>query len=148
MKKAIFGLLLIGCVRSRPDEKDAGAPPPAAPVVTPAATSTGFTVAQCESLLIDAERKLSSERSRAPSDCKNDGDCQLVETSACIPACVDRAIAKKGVDHYMKEREILRQSSCKLWNDAECARTTPKPQPECPPMKAVCKAGQCDVAPK
>jgi hypothetical protein len=146
--------LLFACVKSRPEEKDAGAG--AAPLTqattsasagAPSATSTAFSVAQCESLLIDAERKLSSERSRAATDCKTDDDCQLIETSACVPACVDRAVAKKAVAPYMKRRDELRQTSCKLWNDAECPHTTPKPTPQCAPMKAVCKAGHCEVEP-
>jgi hypothetical protein len=160
MKKAlVLSLLLIGCIKSKPEGADAGggsanaSPPPpmsAASVVPAAAASSSgaFSVTQCESLLVDAERQLHTARSRASAACKRDDDCQLIETSACVPACVDRAIARSAVTDYMKTREQLRQSSCKLWNDAECPRTTPKPKPECTPMKAVCKTGQCDVAPK
>lgn len=116
-----------------------------ATAATTASGSAPFTVEQCESLLVDAERKLAETRSQAPADCKKDDECKLVDTSACIPACADRAIAKKGVEAYSKRREELRMSSCKLWNDAECARTTPKPQPQCAPMKAVCRASHCEV---
>ena len=156
MKKALFlSLLLIGCVKSKPEGADAGGarasptptPPPSTASAAPT-SSTAFTVTQCEGLLVDAERKLHDARSKAPATCKRDDDCQLIETSACVPACVDRAIARSAVSDYMKRREELRMSSCRLWNDAECPRTTPKPTPDCPPMKAICKAGQCDVAPK
>ena len=160
MKKAlVLPLLLIACIKSKPEGSDAGggsatgspSPPMSAAPVAPAAapsSSTAFSVAQCESVLVDAERQLHAARSRASAACKRDDDCQIIETSACVPACDDRAIAKSAVTEYMKTRDQLRQSSCKLWNDAECPRTTPKSKPECTPMKPVCKAGQCAVAPK
>jgi len=149
MKKAFLLpcvlLFVQACIKSRPEEKDAGKVE-APPAQTASTTSAAFNVQQCESLLIDAERKLADERAKAPTDCKKDDDCKIIETSACVPACNDRAIAKKGEAAYTKQREILRQSSCKLWNDAECPRTTPKPQPNCAPTKAVCKANRCEAA--
>lgn len=154
MNRAFLLRLLLmscaACVRSRPSEQDAGPAPSAslAPQATTRSTSTAFTVSHCESLLIDAERKLSNERSRAATACKTDDDCKLVETSACIPACSDRAMSKTAVDGYLKAREQVRTTSCTLWNAAECPRITPKPAPECPPMKAVCKTGHCDAVPK
>ena len=57
----------------------------------------------------------------------------------------DRAIARKAVPAYNRERELIRMGQCKLWNDAECPRTTPKPTPECTPMKAACKANKCEA---
>lgn len=150
---SLVGLVgLVGCVNSKkPASQDAGTAPPAVSQATPSTAnvnSNAFTVEQCESLLVDAERKLADARSRAQTTCKKDDDCKLIEMSACIPACVNRSIARMAVEPYMKEREMLRQTSCKLWNDAECPRTTPKPTPQCPEMKAICRAGRCDVAPK
>lgn len=150
MKKALLLLGLIGCVKSKPVSQDAGATATVTSAgATPqaAATSTAFTVQQCESLVVDAERNLAAARNKAATDCKKDEDCQMIETSACVPACVDRAIAKKAVGEYVKTREQIRMSSCKLWNDAECARTTPKQAPPCTPMKAVCKANKCEATP-
>lgn len=150
MKKALLLLFLIGCVKSKPEGGDAGQaspPAPASAATSQSTSSTAFTVQQCESLLVDAERKLAAARNEAAADCKKDEDCQLVETSACVPACSDRALAKKAVAAYVKERDMLRDSSCKLWNDAECSRTTPKPVPDCKPMKAACNANACEAVP-
>ena len=149
MKRALLLLVLIGCVKSKPVSEEAGTT--SGPVVSasasaaPAATSTAFSVTQCESLLVDGERTLATARGKAATDCKKDDDCQIIETSACIPACADRAVAKKAVAAYTKEREQIRMGQCKLWNDAECPRTTPKPKPECTPMKAACKANKCEA---
>jgi hypothetical protein len=148
MKKALLLLALIGCVKSKPVSEEAGTTASSATVApqgTP--TSTAFTVSQCESLLVDGERTLATARGKAATDCKKDDDCQIIETSACIPACADRAVAKKAVAAYNKEREQIRMGQCKLWNDAECARTTPKPAPECQPTKAACKANKCEAVP-
>lgn len=147
-KALLLSILLVACVKSKPVSEEAGTT--AAPVTsaTSSATtnSTAFTVTQCESLLVDGERTLATARGKAATDCKKDDDCQLIEMSACIPTCADRAIAKKAVPGYNKEREQIRMGQCKLWNDAECPRTTPKPKPECAPMKAVCKANKCEAA--
>lgn len=138
----------MACVRSRTDEKKRqDAPGATAPAATAATNSTAFTVQQCESLIVDAERKLADARNKASADCKKDDDCQLVETSACVPACNDRAIAKKAAGAYQKQREMLRNTSCKLWNDAECARTTPKPMPDCKPLEVACNANKCEAVP-
>jgi hypothetical protein len=151
MKRALLLLVLIGCVKSKPVSEEAGTT--AAPVVSASAspsataTSTAFTVTQCESLLVDGERTLATARGKAATDCKKDEDCQIIETSACIPTCADRAIAKKSVATYSREREQIRMGQCKLWNDAECPRTTPKPKPDCTPMKAACKANKCEAVP-
>jgi hypothetical protein len=154
MNKALPSFLLItalvgvGCLKSTPaPSEDAGTT--AAPVVSATTTTNSnvFTVQQCESLVVDAERKLAEARNKAATDCKKNDDCQIIETSACVPACSDRAVAKKSVAAYAKERDMLRQSSCKLWNDAECARTTPKPAPQCQTMKAVCNANKCEAVP-
>ena len=151
MKRAQTFLLacgLIGCVKSKPvPQQEAGTT--AAPVISASATtnSTAFTVTQCESLLVDGERTLANARGKAATDCKKDDDCQIIETSACVPACADRAVAKKAVNGYMKEREQIRMGQCKLWNDAECPRTTPKTAPQCTPMKAACKANKCEAVP-
>jgi hypothetical protein len=149
MKKALPLLLLIGCVNSKPSSQEAGTT--SAPVVSATASasaappSTAFSVTQCESLLVDGERTLAGVRAKAATDCKKDDDCQIIETSACIPVCADRAIAKKAVPGYNREREQIRMGQCKLWNDAECPRTTPKATPECTPMKAACKANKCEA---
>lgn len=151
MNKALLllPLLIIGCVKSKPVSEEAGTT--SAPVVSASAsaaataTSTAFSVNQCESLLVDGERSLATARGKAATDCKKDDDCQLIEVSACIPVCADRAIAKKAVPAYDREREQIRMGQCKLWNDAECPRTTPKPKPDCMPMKAVCKANKCEA---
>ena len=150
MKKALLlSFLLFGCVKSKPVSEEAGTT--SAPVVsasasaTATAASTAFSVNQCESLLVDGERTLAAARGKAATDCKKDDDCQLIEMSACIPACADRAVAKKAVAAYNREREQIRMGQCKLWNDAECPRTTPKPKPDCSPMKAVCKANKCEA---
>ena len=150
MKKALLlSFLLFGCVKSKPVSEEAGTT--SAPVVSASATatttSTAFSVNQCESLLVDGERTLAQARGKAATDCKKDDDCQLIEVSACIPVCADRAIAKKAVAAYNREREQIRMGQCKLWNDAECPRTTPKQKPDCSPMKAVCKANKCEAAP-
>lgn len=153
MKKALLllPLLLTACLKSKPVSEDAGttSAPVASSSSAPSATttSTAFTVNQCESLLVDGERTLATARSKAATDCKSDDDCKLIEVSACIPVCADRAIAKKAVPAYDREREQIRMGQCKLWNDAECPRTTPKPKPECGPMKAVCKANKCEAVP-
>jgi hypothetical protein len=144
----VFALGGVGCLKSKPaPTEDAGST--AAPIVSATATTNSnvFNVQQCESLVVDAERKLADARNKAATDCKKDDECQLIETSACVPACSDRAVAKKAVTAYAKERDMLRMSSCKLWNDAECARTTPKPTPQCLTMKAVCKANKCEAVP-
>ena len=151
MKRAHFflhAILLVGCLKSKPvPQQEAGTT--AAPIVSasPTTTSTAFSVTQCESLLVDGERSLAGVRAKAATDCKKDDDCQIIETSACVPACADRAIAKKAIAGYAKEREQIRMGQCKLWNDAECPRTTPKPTPQCTPMKAACKANKCEAVP-
>ena len=150
MKKALLlPFLLIACVKSKPVSEEAGttSAPVASASAAPnaAATSTAFSVNQCESLLVDGERTLATGRAKAGTDCKKDDDCQLIEVSACIPVCADRAIAKKAVPAYDREREQIRMGQCKLWNDAECPRTTPKPKPDCAPMKAACKANKCEA---
>lgn len=148
MKNALLlFFFLMGCVKSKPDGADAGRASPPVPTSTATTQSTAFTVQQCESLVVDAERKLADARNKASADCKKDDDCQLVETSACVPSCIDRAVAKKAVAEYVKEREMLRSTSCKLWNDAECPRTTPKPAPQCKPMKVACNANKCEAVP-
>jgi hypothetical protein len=150
MNKAFLLLFVIGCVKSKPVSEEAGttaATVSSAATPQATATSTAFSVTQCESLLVDGERTLASARAKAATDCKKDDDCQIIETSACIPACADRAVAKTAVTGYEKEREQIRMGQCKLWNDAECPRTTPKPKPECTPMTAICKANKCEAAP-
>jgi hypothetical protein len=150
MKKALLLLILVSCVKSKPVSEEAGTTAPTVSSgATPQATaaSTAFSVTQCESLLVDGERSLATARGKAATDCKKDDDCQIIETSACIAACADRAVAKKAVPGYEKEREQIRMGQCKLWNDAECPRTTPKAKPQCTPMKAACKANKCEAVP-
>jgi hypothetical protein len=148
MKRALLLLTLVACVKSKPVSEEAGTTASSATAAPqPSATSTAFTVMQCESLLVDGERTVATARGKAAVDCKKDDDCQMIETTACIPGCADRAIAKKAAGGYAKEREQVRMGQCKLWNDAECPRTTPKPTPECKPMKAACKANKCEAVP-
>ena len=134
-------VLLAACVKSERKEEDAGVPLGA--VVGTTARPSGLSTESCEQILVGAEQKLAKARADAPTDCHADGDCVLVESSACVPGCTDRAMAKTAAADYRAARDRLRASDCKRWNDGACATTTPKPAPTCPPVRAACTKGKC-----
>jgi hypothetical protein len=136
-----FVIVLVGCVKTRPDEatNDASASSGATPTERP----VGHSVEHCESLLIAAERTLAEARAAATVECATSDDCALIESSACTPGCSDRAVAKSALAGYAATRERLRATSCKRWSDGRCAVTTPKPAPICPAVTLACTDGKC-----
>lgn len=144
MKRALLAIVLVGCVKTQPDGHDAGAGAVATSTAAVAApTSTSLGVTDCESMLVDAEKKAGEARAAASTQCKTDDDCTLVESGVCVAACADRAIAKNALPAYVAVRDALKSTTCRKWTEAECPKTTPKPAPACKPQKAACTGGTC-----
>lgn len=137
MKRLVLALLLVGCVKSRVDEQDAGT------TATTATIPAGLSVEACERVLVGAEKKLSDARAAAATDCKTKHDCTLVYDAACIGSCPVHPIAKSAEPAYTQAFERIRTTSCKDWNAGGCPKTTPKPTPTCRPFTLACKSGKC-----
>jgi hypothetical protein len=143
-------LVLAGCVDKKPAPAQVDAAPTVASAAVTGASASAkpkFTVTACEALLLDAEAQLARERAGADKTCAKDDDCTLVLSGVCAPACTDSAMAKTATALYSKKRSQLDREICQGWRDNDCANTTPKPQPECAPVHAVCKDKQCSAAP-
>lgn len=142
MNRLVLALLLVGCVKSRVDEQDAGATSSAI-TARPATTAAGLSVDQCEKILVGAEKKLSEARAAAATECKTKDDCTLVYDAACIGSCPVHPIAKSAQAAYERTFEGLRTTSCKEWNEGGCPKTTPKPTPTCRAFPVACTNGKC-----
>lgn len=134
MRRIALALVLVGCVKTRVDEHDAGAT---------AAATAGLGVEQCEKILVGAEKTLSEARAAASTDCKTKEDCTLVYTGACVGSCPAHPIAKSSEASYESTRARLRDTSCKAWNEGGCPNTTPKPTPTCRAFQVACTNGRC-----
>lgn len=136
-------VLVIACGSSPKVEPETAAT--ASPVGTASGESpVSLSAAECDALLHEAQAEMDAEHIKVDKPCKTDADCVEVKGHACDFSCVDGAIPKAELADWDAELAKTKDTHCKKWEVASCAKTSPAPAASCADgKKPACQAGHC-----
>ena len=129
--------------KSVPAPADAGAEPTSSAPPVDAGPKVDPKIAECATIMDDANQALDAERIAVDKDCKKDADCVGVKGRACGFNCVTGAIPKALEKDWNGVVTKVKDNQCKKYDANECIKYKAVQTPDCKDRKVACEKNHC-----